>query len=87
MKAVPASSSQPEDIERETAKTEKKTEVLFELIDLLVDWLGSQEKSLRAAALHLARTRFDLGDRQETNFLFNRVTSVTAGEEEGGREV
>ena len=26
--------------------------------------VGPQEKSLRAAALHLARSRFDLGDRQ-----------------------
>ena len=62
--AVPASSSQPENIERETARTEKKKEALFDLMDLLVDWVGSQEKSLRAAALHLARPRFDLGDRQ-----------------------
>ena len=36
-------------------------------MDTLVDWLGGQEKSLRAAALHLARTRFDLGDRQVTH--------------------
>ena len=64
VKAVPASSSQPEHIERETARTEKKKEALFDLMDTLVDWLGGQEKSLRAAALHLARTRFDLGDRQ-----------------------
>jgi hypothetical protein len=64
VKAVPASSSQPETIERETARTEKKREALFDLMDILVDWLGGQEKSLRAAALHLARTRFDLGNRQ-----------------------
>ena len=64
VKAVLASSSQPENIERETARTEKKKEALFDLMDLLVDWLGGQEKSLRAAALHLTRTRFDLGDNQ-----------------------
>ena len=62
--AVPASSIQPENIERETARTDKKKEALFELMDTLVDWLGSEEKLLRAAALHLARTRFDLEDRQ-----------------------
>ena len=33
-------------------------------MDLLVDWLAGQEKSLRAAALRLARNRFDLGERQ-----------------------
>ena len=64
VKAVPASSSQAENIERENARTEKKKEVLFELMDTLVDWLEGQEKSLRAAALHLARSRFDLWDRQ-----------------------
>ena len=64
VKAVLASSSQPENIERETARTEQKKEALFDLMDLLVDWLGSQEKSLRAAALHLAKARFDLGDGQ-----------------------
>ena len=64
VKAVPASSSQPENIERETARTEKKKEALFDLMDTFVDWLGGGEKSLRAAALHLARSRFDLGDRQ-----------------------
>ena len=64
VKAVPAASSQPENLERETARTEKKREALFNLMDTLLDWLGGGEKSLRAAALHLARTRFDLGDRQ-----------------------
>lgn len=64
VKAVPASSSQPENIERETARTDKKREALFDLMDTLVDWLGGQEKSLRAAALHLAKARFDLGDSQ-----------------------
>ena len=64
VKAVPAASSQPENIERETARTEKKKEALFDLMDSLVDWLGGGEKSLRAAALHLARARFDLGDKQ-----------------------
>ena len=63
-RSVPASSSQPENLERETARTEKKREALFNLMDTLLDWLGGGEKSLRAAALHLARTRFDLGDRQ-----------------------
>ena len=53
VKAVPASSSQPENIERETARTEKKKEALFDLMDTLLDWLGGGEKSLRAAALHL----------------------------------
>ena len=64
VKAVPAASSQPENIERETARTEKKKEALFDLMDTLLDWLGGGEKSLRAAALHLAKARFDLGDRQ-----------------------
>ena len=64
VKAVPAASSQPETTERETARTEKKKEALFDLMDTLLDWLGGGEKSLRAAALHLARARFDLGDRQ-----------------------
>ena len=64
VKAVPASSSQPENIERETARTEKKKEALFDLMDTLLDWLGGGEKSLRAAALHLATARFDLGGRQ-----------------------
>ena len=45
-------------------REQKKREALFTLMDTLVDWLGGGEKSLRAAALHLARTRFDLGDRQ-----------------------
>jgi hypothetical protein len=64
VQAVDASSSQPANIERETARTEKKKEALFDLMDTLLDWLGGGEKSLRAAAMHLARTRFDLGGRQ-----------------------
>ena len=64
VKAVPAASSQPENIERETARTEKKREALFTLMDTLLIWLGGGEKSLRAAALHLAKARFDVGDRQ-----------------------
>ena len=62
--AVHASSNETENMERETARTEKKKEALFDLMDTLVDWLGGQEKSLRATALHLAKARFDLGDRQ-----------------------
>ena len=64
VKAVPITSSQPENIERENARPDKKKKVLIDLMDTLVDWLGEDEKSLRAAALHLARSRFDLGERQ-----------------------
>jgi len=64
VKAVDKDSGQPEDIQRESTRTEKKKEVLFDLMDSLLDWLGNGEKSLRSAALHLGRNLFDLGDRQ-----------------------
>ena len=47
VKAVDSASGQPENIERENARTEEKKEKLFDIMEALAEWLRGREMSLK----------------------------------------
>lgn len=56
VKAVPKETTQTFDVHEESNRQERKREKLFSMMSALAEWLGAREMSLRAAAMHLAKT-------------------------------
>ena len=66
VKAIPATSGQPQDISEENQRTEKKRQALYDMIENISEFIQNREVSLRSIATHLARQRFDLNGQQKT---------------------
>ena len=66
IKAVPSSSGQPPDISEDNQRVQKKRDKLYDMIEIIQEFIGSREVSLRSLATHLAKQRFDLDGQQKT---------------------
>ena len=66
IKAVPSNSGQPPDISEENQRTQKKRDNLYDMMEIIQEFIQNREVSLRSIATHLARQRFDLNGRQLT---------------------
>ena len=66
VKAIPATSGQPPDISEENQRTQKKRDNLYDMMEIIQEFIGGREVSLRSLATHLARQRFDLNGQQKT---------------------
>ena len=64
--AVPSNSGQPPDISEDSQRVQKKRDKLYDMIEIIQEFTGSREVSLRSLATHLARQRFDLNGQQKT---------------------
>ena len=64
--AVPSSSGQPENTTEENQRQQKKRDALYEMMEIISEFLQGREISLRSVALHLARQRFEINGRQVT---------------------
>ena len=66
VKAVPSTSGQPEDISEANQRQKKKRDNLYDMMEIIQEFIGGREVSLRSLATHLARQRFDLNGQQKT---------------------
>ena len=66
VKAIPATSGQPPDISEENQRVTKKRDKLYDMMEIIQEFIGGREVSLRSLATHLARQRFDLDGQQKT---------------------
>ena len=66
VKAIPATSGQPPDISEENQRVTKKRDKLYDMIEIIQEFIGGREVSLRSLATHLAKQRFDLDGQQKT---------------------
>ena len=66
VKSIPATSGQPEDISELNQRTRTKRDRLYDMAEVIQEFIGNREVSLRSLATHLARQRFDLNGQQKT---------------------
>ena len=66
VQAVPSTSGQPEDTSEANQRQQKKRDALYEMMEIISEFLQGREISLRSVALHLARQRFGINGRQVT---------------------
>ena len=66
LQVVDPSSGQPRNIDEENARTQKKRDALYPMVEVIAEFIQGREVSLRALALHLAKQRFDLDGQQKT---------------------
>ena len=66
VKAIRSSSGQPENIVDENQRQQKKRDKLYDMAEVVSEFIQGRTVSLRALAQHLSRQRFDLDDRQVT---------------------
>ena len=66
IKAVPSSSGQPEDTTEQNQRVQRKRDKLYDMMEIIQEFIGGREVSLRTLATHLARQRFDLDGTQKT---------------------
>ena len=66
VKAIPATSGQPPDISEENQRVTKKRDKLYDMMEIIQEFIGGREVSLRSLATHLAKQRFDLDGQQKT---------------------
>ena len=66
IKAVPSNSGQPPDISEDNQRVQKKRDKLYDMIEIISEFIQGREVSLRSLATHLARQRFDLDGKQKT---------------------
>ena len=58
IKAVPSSSGQPPDISEDNQRLQKKRDKLYDMMEIIQEFVGAREISLRSLATHLAKHRF-----------------------------
>jgi hypothetical protein len=66
VKAIPATSGQPPDISEENQRVTKKRDKLYDMMEIIQEFIQGREVSLRNLATHFARQRFDLDGQQKT---------------------
>ena len=66
VKAIPATSGQPPDISEENQRVTKKRDKLYDMMEIIQEFIGGREVSLRSLATHLAKQRFDSDGQQKT---------------------
>ena len=66
IKAVPSSSGQPPDISEDNQRVRKKRDKLYEMMEIIQEFVGGREISLRSLATHLAGQSFDLDGQRKT---------------------
>ena len=66
VRAIPATSGQPQDISEENQRTARKRDNLYDMIENISEFIQNREVSLRSIATHLARQRYDLNGQQKT---------------------
>ena len=66
IKAVPSSSGQPPDISEDNQRLQKKRDKLYDMMEIIQEFVGAREISLRSLATHLAGQKFDLDGQQQT---------------------
>jgi len=66
VKAIPATSGQPQEISEENQRTQRKRDNLYDMMEIIQEFIQNREVSLRSIATHLARQRFDLNGQQKT---------------------
>ena len=67
IKAVPSSSGQPPDISEDNQRVQKKRDKLYDMIEIIQEFINGREVSLRSLATHLAKQIFD-SDGQQKNY-------------------
>ena len=66
VKAIPSTSGEAENISEENQRQQKKRDKLYDMMEVVQEFVGGREISLRSLAQHLARQRFDLDGQQKT---------------------
>ena len=66
VRAIPATSGQPQDISELNQRTQRKRDNLYDMIENISEFIQNREVSLRSIATHLARQRYDLNGQQKT---------------------
>ena len=66
IKAVPSSSGQPPDISEVNQRVQAKRDKLYDMMEIIQEFIQGRTVSLRALAQHLAKQRFDLNGQQKT---------------------
>ena len=66
VKAIPSSSGQPPDISEENQRVQRKRDKLYDMMEIIQEFIQGRTVSLRALAQHLAKQRFDLNGQQKT---------------------
>ena len=66
VQAVPTTTGEPGDVSEANQRVQKKRDALYDMVEIIAEFIGGREVSLRSVALHLGRQRFDYQGRQVT---------------------